>query len=425
MCDLEAGDLVAIGMPADRNLGMRFRLAALCAGATLVSWESDCYGPEGFLSWIRQQGLTHLVPEISSFRGILEGLDGETALPAGKWVILGGAYVRPQDISNLWRSFDRGWKLEYSYGSSETGTLTRSVMGPEHVIPDLVPAGVPVSGKTLRVLSSDGPEEAVDVEAGRAGFIATSGALLPQHVSASVTQDNAGSHPRHGAMEELCVTSDLGFVRDGMLYVTSHAGEDFLMRDRHCNMGEVLRLVASVPGVANSAISRFIESNGDAGYRVFVTPETGAVLDDAVVEGALRAALPCRLLPDQIVVLAASVDDANLLVSGMDGEASALSHEPEMDATERAIKEIWERTFELEQISVTDDLLDLGIGSLPAMVMCQRVSDHFSIEIPYSQLVLSPTIRELAAYVGNAIVEGSADSHHLPRDEPERVDLGR
>ncbi len=70
-----------------------------------------------------------------------------------------------------------------------------------------------------------------------------------------------------------------------------------------------------------------------------------------------------------------------------------------LSATEESVSDVWKEVFELDSVEVTDDLLDLGIGSLHAMVMCQKLCQIFSIDIPYSQLVISPTVRELSTFI--------------------------
>lgn len=70
-----------------------------------------------------------------------------------------------------------------------------------------------------------------------------------------------------------------------------------------------------------------------------------------------------------------------------------------MSDTEVAVAAVWKEVFELDTVAATDDILDLGVGSLDAMVMCQKLCQLYSIDIPYSRLVISPTVRELSAFI--------------------------
>ncbi|MGA8262557.1 MAG: phosphopantetheine-binding protein [Arenicellales bacterium] len=73
-------------------------------------------------------------------------------------------------------------------------------------------------------------------------------------------------------------------------------------------------------------------------------------------------------------------------------------HEPTTD-TERVVMEVWREEFKLDTVARDDDLLDLGINSLAAAAMCLRLGELFKVEITPANLVLAPTVAELAALI--------------------------
>ena len=71
--------------------------------------------------------------------------------------------------------------------------------------------------------------------------------------------------------------------------------------------------------------------------------------------------------------------------------------------TERRLVELWESVFVINGIKPTDDILDLGVGSLQVMVMCLKVNEIFSIDVPYSQILITPTIEEFSVYIEDVV----------------------
>lgn len=97
-----------------------------------------------------------------------------------------------------------------------------------------------------------------------------------------------------------------------------------------------------------------------------------------------------NMVPRNIVVPGGTVSEPT---------GSAVPETGSLSDTEEKVAEVWKEVFELDSVAATDDILELGVGSLHAMVMCQKLCQIFSIDIPYSQLVISPTVRELSTYI--------------------------
>jgi len=69
------------------------------------------------------------------------------------------------------------------------------------------------------------------------------------------------------------------------------------------------------------------------------------------------------------------------------------------NSTEKAIADVWQKVFGLDQIGVHDNFFDLGGHSLAATRLVSQVNRHFESKIPLQSLFQSPTIAEMAALI--------------------------
>jgi len=76
---------------------------------------------------------------------------------------------------------------------------------------------------------------------------------------------------------------------------------------------------------------------------------------------------------------------------------------------ERKIFAIWSRVLELSSFGVTDAFYDLGGDSLKAVTMMALVDGEFGVTLPPVQLLYTPTIEKLAAFVVQRPADGKAN----------------
>lgn len=70
--------------------------------------------------------------------------------------------------------------------------------------------------------------------------------------------------------------------------------------------------------------------------------------------------------------------------------------------TEARLVQMWSEILGVERIGINDSFFVLGGHSLKAMTIVARISKEFHVEIPLLKLFDMPTIKELAAYIGQA-----------------------
>lgn len=66
---------------------------------------------------------------------------------------------------------------------------------------------------------------------------------------------------------------------------------------------------------------------------------------------------------------------------------------------EEKLVEIWEEVLELEGIGVNHDFFEMGGHSLKATILISKIHKELNVEVPFSQVFKSPTVKELVQYI--------------------------
>jgi len=77
--------------------------------------------------------------------------------------------------------------------------------------------------------------------------------------------------------------------------------------------------------------------------------------------------------------------------------------------TEERLAHIWQRIFNVEQVGIHDEFMELGGDSLKAITVVSRIHKEFHLEIPISLLFERSTIEKLAEYIQHTDRGGYGD----------------
>lgn len=69
--------------------------------------------------------------------------------------------------------------------------------------------------------------------------------------------------------------------------------------------------------------------------------------------------------------------------------------------------DVWHEVFELDDVSLDDDVLELGVDSMAAVEMCLRLERLFGVEITPAKLLIAPTVGRLAALIDESRQPGA------------------
>jgi len=163
---------------------------------------------------------------------------------------------------------------------------------------EIVSVGRPLPGFALRVV--DGTRR--DLPEGRVGRVLVRG---PSLMEGYLDQPEATARAmRDGWLD----SGDLGFLKDGELYLTSRAKDVLILRGRNHAPEEVERAVGDVPGVRTGcavAVSHLPEGEASEALLVFVEARRGARAAEyeTIAEGCARAVLAATGLAARRVVV--------------------------------------------------------------------------------------------------------------------------
>jgi thioesterase domain-containing protein/acyl carrier protein len=101
----------------------------------------------------------------------------------------------------------------------------------------------------------------------------------------------------------------------------------------------------------------------------------------------------------------------------------ASAFEAPTEPVELALAEVWSELLGVSELGVHDDFFELGGNSLVAVRLFAAIKKRFRVSLPLSALFEAPTIRQLAAVIGNsplADVSASATPERRLSSEPPR-----
>ncbi len=152
---------------------------------------------------------------------------------------------------------------------------------------------------------------------------------------------------------------------------------------------------------------------------------------------ALSRLLTNRELPATVIV--SSMDLASLIrQADAIGRSAAVSSEarfsrPQLDSdfeaprndVERELADLWGKLLGVEGVGIRDSFFDLGGHSLIAVRLFNEISDKFSVDLPMSVLMQSPTIAALADLIREESPDAAAgDAAAAPDDGRSRPAKG-
>jgi len=142
---------------------------------------------------------------------------------------------------------------------------------------------------------------------------------------------------------------------------------------------------------------------------------TGEKIDEEQLKIQLRDQLPIYLIPTHFVQLEAlplskngKIDRKSLQrivqedTSDLSGDLTFTEPEGEIESL---LTQIWQDVIGIERISTSYNFLDIGGNSLAAIRINSRIAEMMNLEIPIASIFDNPTIKELAAYIENRIME--------------------
>ncbi|MBI1853014.1 MAG: amino acid adenylation domain-containing protein [Planctomycetes bacterium] len=217
-------------------------------------------------------------------------------------------------------------------------------------------------------------------------------------------------------------TGDLGFLRDGELFVTGRLKDLIIVRGRnHYPQDIEASIETSHPAIRTGGSAAFsISVEGDAEERVVVAAEVDRAFDASDVRSVFDAMRRAVALQHELRLHAAVLLKPGALpktTSGkvqrhacrsahLAGELDAVAStefprerggSPARTVLERDLAAIWARVLEVDDVSIDDDFFRLGGDSLRAAEVLAQIRSTIGLEVPIGLIFENPTLAGLAA----------------------------
>nr|AGS49866.1 long-chain-fatty-acid--CoA ligase [uncultured bacterium esnapd18] len=193
--------------------------------------------------------------------------------------------------------------------------------------------------------------------------------------------------------------------REGGVDFVGRADDQVKIRGVRVEPGEAEAALASLPGVAQAAVSVRLDRSGDKQLVGYVVADDTGVLDPERLLAGAAAILPGHLVPSAIVTLATFPLTANGKVDRdalpAPGPASAGDRAPGTE-TERQLCELFGAVLGIAEVHADDDFFRLGGHSLLAMRLIGKARRVLGVELTVQDVFTNPTVAGLAARVTTA-----------------------
>lgn len=217
-------------------------------------------------------------------------------------------------------------------------------------------------------------------------------------------------------------TGDLGFFKDGMLYVTGREKDVLFVNSRNYYSHDIEQIATGITGIELNKIvvTSVYGGGGKQGEIVAFVFHRGPLTQFLEIERSLRALISHhfgfelgRVLPVKSVprttsgklqryrlaeqLLAGDFDTAEKELTLLKEQAAY----PAATATEQQLMIIWKQLTGQQAEGRSDFFADLGGNSLLAAEMSMMIRQSFSVELPVNILYSKRTIAELAAEISH------------------------
>jgi amino acid adenylation domain-containing protein len=375
--------------------------ALTSGGRVVVVPREVAYSPTEFLALLGHERVTVLSQTPSAFAQ-LDQADTEAGTPelALRLVILGGEAVDPGDL--------RGWfarrgaerpTVVNMYGITETTVhVTHRPMAPGDE-PGTSPIGVPLPD--LRALVLDEAMNPLPVGVPGELYVGGLGLARGYLDQPGLTAARFRADPYGPPGGRLYRTGDLAWrSADGSLEFAGRTDEQVKLRGYRIEPGEVRAALLAHPDVDAAAVVL-----REDGARRLVGYVVGRA-EPATLRAFLADRLPEHMVPGALVPLDrlplthnGKLDRAALPDPDASRPALPVSLTPARTPVEEALTTIWAEVFELTEVGVHDDFLELGGHSQLAVRLCNRIRDRLGVELPVRAVFEHPTIAELGRLV--------------------------
>jgi amino acid adenylation domain-containing protein len=296
------------------------------------------------------------------------------------------------------------FQLVNNYGPTEcTVCATSAVVPAGHTSDRLPPIGRPVMNTEIYIVD----EALRQVPDGTEGEILIGGRGVGRGYRNRPELTNEKFIPNpfdpHGR-SRLYRTGDRGyFLPDGQIAFQGRIDNQIKIRGVRMEPGEIEAVLNSHAALKESAVVAREFAPGDKRLVAYVVPESETPPSPSELRHFLAQRLPAPMIPSVFVRLgqlplnsSGKIDRNALPAPSRENMTAREIGGAPRDVLEKQLKEIWEKTFQLEHIGIREDFFELGGHSLLAGELMARVNDALKTNLPLSAVLEVRTIEDMA-----------------------------
>ena len=379
--------------------GVSGALQALIHGASVHPFDLRERGVAELGPWLTEKAITVLTCTPSTFRHFAKTLTAKDAFPALRVIRLGSEQVLLHDVELYRRHFHRRCTLVGTLGSTEAGPVATHAIDHDSPITNVIPAGYPVAGTTVRILDDDGRT----CSAGESGEIVVHNDFLslcywrdPERTAATFVEIPGEPGKR------FCRTGDIGTMRsNGCLEYLGRKNLRVKIRGFRIELEEIERSLCTHPLVLEAAVVARPDKNGENRLTAYVVSPADQIPTLDGLRAHLRCSLPEPMVPALIEFRASLPRTAGGKIHRMalvDSVRLPVANEgrPPRTSVEMTLVNLWEELLEQRPIGVTDDFFALGGHSLLAARLSASIAQVFGVKLPLATFLTAATIERQA-----------------------------
>ena len=379
--------------------GVSGTLQALINGASIHPFDLRGLGVGELAPWLVAHAITVLTCAPSAFRHFAKTITADDTFPTLRVIRLGSEQVLPHDFELYRQHFHRGCTFVGTLGSTEAGPVSTYAMHHDSAITDVVPAGYPLDGTTVKILDDDGRV----CPAGEPGEIVVQNSFLCLGYWRDPDRTNAlfADVPDAG---RFCRTGDIGRIRpDGCIEYLGRKNLRVKIRGFRVELEEIERSLCTHPSVLEAAVIARPDDRGENRLAAYVVARTKQPPSPGQLRVHLQISLPPQMVPASFEFLPSLPRTAvgkihrTALAESCPTPATATVNQPPRDAVEMCLTHLWEELLGQQQpINVTDDFFALGGHSLLAARLSAAIERAFGVKLPLATFLTAATVEQQA-----------------------------
>nr|WP_314145091.1 alpha/beta fold hydrolase [uncultured Rhodococcus sp.] len=408
---LSPHDRVGNSLPVSFGAGLNTLFAGLLSGAAVHCRDPRSGVPGSTVEWTAAHSLTTLHCSSSLLRAISavdHGPAGRSGVPTLRVVVTYGESLHSDDADGFRRRFDSRATVVNWYATTEAGAVAYGEYPPERALPSgFLPAGRPIPGKLVEVVTSDGSTCAPDV----IGEIrVTANCLADGYLGGGGLDSQRFAALGDGLFRYR--TGDLGRLDEhGTLHLAGRIDDAVKVRGYLVEPAEVEAALRAMPEIGDAAVIGRTSGTDTDLVAYVCSARSGRRPSVAEIRASLRRTLPEWMVPTHIVALDAMPrNERGKLDRGALPEPVARRVESAaVGPTEYMVAGAARAAIGLDSIGRDEDFFELGGNSLTLTAMLARLREDLQVELTPEDVFGATTVRTLATTVDARLRDTATD----------------